>query len=187
MRVAGLVVLATSLAGCVSPTVTVASLAADGASYAATGKSVSDNGVSAVKGEDCAAWHIFVGKAICRDPRHPLAPAPVEQRRGGSAIAAAAPLSASPAGAWPSAQYLLIGSFVERANADRLARSYLDYNARVLVIRQRGTEFHRVVLGPLGAPQLAALRALGVSGNPLPPDQTLVIPPLPPARTAASN
>lgn len=56
------------LAGCaLPPVITLASLAASGASYATTGKSTSDHAISAVVGEDCALHRIFGDEAVC-DP-----------------------------------------------------------------------------------------------------------------------
>ena len=56
------------LSGCaLPPAVMIASYAADGISYIATGKSVSDHGISAVTGRDCEVRHIIKGKAISTD------------------------------------------------------------------------------------------------------------------------
>src|SRR5258708_18592467 len=66
------------LCGCVPPAVAVASYVVDGVSYAASGKSLSDHGISVVKDEDCASWHFFVGRAVCEDPGKPVPPAPLE-------------------------------------------------------------------------------------------------------------
>lgn len=56
------------LTGCaLPPVVTLASLAASGASYAKTGKSTTDHAISAVVGEDCALHRIFGDEAVC-DP-----------------------------------------------------------------------------------------------------------------------
>ena len=48
------------------PALSLASLAADGLSYAATKKSVQDHALSAAVGEDCALWRVVTGLAICR-------------------------------------------------------------------------------------------------------------------------
>lgn len=56
------------LAGCaLPPVITLASLAANGASYATTGKSTTDHAISAVVGEDCALLRIVRDEAFC-DP-----------------------------------------------------------------------------------------------------------------------
>ncbi len=49
------------------PAVTIVSLVADVASYAATGKSVTDHGISLVLQKDCALLRGFEGD-ICIDP-----------------------------------------------------------------------------------------------------------------------
>ncbi|NKB48984.1 MAG: hypothetical protein GKS02_06420 [Alphaproteobacteria bacterium] len=56
------------LSGCaVPPAVAVASLAANGVSFATTGKSTTDHAISAVVGEDCALLRAASEKEIC-DP-----------------------------------------------------------------------------------------------------------------------
>lgn len=57
------------LAGCVSipPAITIASWVINGASYAVSGKSVSDHAISAVLEKDCATWRIIKGDPICVD------------------------------------------------------------------------------------------------------------------------
>ena len=49
------------------PAITLASLAADVVSYASTGKSVSDHGISLVLQKDCALLRGFKGE-ICLEP-----------------------------------------------------------------------------------------------------------------------
>jgi hypothetical protein len=271
MRGAWVVLTPILLGGCLPPAVTVVSLAADGVSYAANGKSVTDNGMSVVKQQDCAGWHFFVGRAICEDPKHPVAAAPFEQHDGGSAVAMAAPPaaaampsaapaaapadvvaaavppaadaappvapaaaptdvvaaagppstaaappvtpaaaptsvvaavvppaaaaappaapaaapaelvaaavppaaaaapSATPAAASIVGRYLLIGSFLARGNAERLAAAYPQYRPRILRVHQNGSEFYRVVLGPLEEGDVSALRERGVPGTILSP------------------
>jgi hypothetical protein len=56
------------LSGCaLPPIITIASLAANGVSYATTGKGTADHAISAVAGEDCALLRAARDKAIC-DP-----------------------------------------------------------------------------------------------------------------------
>lgn len=56
------------LSGCaLPPIITVASLAANGVSYATTGKGTADHAISAVAGEDCAILRAASDEAIC-DP-----------------------------------------------------------------------------------------------------------------------
>ena len=65
--------LCAALAGCglVPPAVSVASFAADAFSYAVSGKSVSDHGLSMVMQEDCAILNFARGDAICAPGSHP--------------------------------------------------------------------------------------------------------------------
>ena len=155
------------LGGCLPPAVAVASYAADGASYAVSDKSLSDHGLSALKGEDCATWHFFVGRAVCEDPVHPLPTAPLdEHRRDGSVKHAAAftrQKAADKPGTYPGT-YIAVGSFAERANAERLAGRYATYAPRIVAATVDGKPLLRVVLGPLDAAQRATLRDQGTNG-----------------------
>jgi len=156
-----------SLGGCLPPAVAVASYAADGASYAASGKSLSDHGISLAKSNDCATWHFIVGRAVCEDPKHPVPTAPLEEhRRDGSVRRAggAPPESLPEAPAATVGSYLAIGSFADRANAERLAQRYSAYHPRIVGATVGGRDLARVVLGPLDATQLASLRTAGVEG-----------------------
>ncbi len=68
MRWLSLAALATVLSGCaVPPAITIASLVADVASYASTGKTVTDHGISLVVGQDCALLRGLEGE-ICVEP-----------------------------------------------------------------------------------------------------------------------
>jgi hypothetical protein len=54
------------LAGCaLPPALTLASFAADGISYVATGKSTTDHAISVVAQEDCAVIRALKEEAIC--------------------------------------------------------------------------------------------------------------------------
>jgi len=77
--------------------------------------------------------------------------------------------SATPAAASAGGRYLLIGSFLARSNAERLAAVYPEYRPRILSVHQNGGEFYRVVLGPLEEGELGALRERGVPGKVLSP------------------
>ncbi len=68
MRRVWLTSLLVLLGGCaVPPAIQVASLVAEGFSYVATGKSVTDHGISMVAGEDCAVFRAVKDEAICRE------------------------------------------------------------------------------------------------------------------------
>lgn len=63
-----LALLAVPLAGCgLPPAFTVASFALDVASYSATGKSVTDHGLSFAFDQDCAVLHVLEDGRICQD------------------------------------------------------------------------------------------------------------------------
>ncbi len=68
MRWLSLAILAVILSGCaLPPAITVMSLVADVVSYAETGKSVTDHGISIVLRKDCALLRGFEGE-ICIEP-----------------------------------------------------------------------------------------------------------------------
>jgi cell division protein FtsN len=60
-------VLLILLSGCVPVGFTIASYAVDGASYAGSGKSLTDHMLSDWKGRDCATWRILRSQPICKD------------------------------------------------------------------------------------------------------------------------
>jgi cell division protein FtsN len=61
-----LVVASMLLGGCGLPVgVTIASWAADGISYVATDKTLTEHGISAVAGKDCSVWRMFKGGKFC--------------------------------------------------------------------------------------------------------------------------
>jgi hypothetical protein len=62
-----LVALALPLSGCLlPPIITIASLALDAGSYAVSGKTMTDHGISLVAEEDCALMRVFEGH-LCED------------------------------------------------------------------------------------------------------------------------
>jgi hypothetical protein len=159
----------------IPPAVTIASYAVDGVSYIATGKSLTDHAISEVAGEDCVLIRAAVLENPCRDyvkPDSTLAveletsyggadvstelaeadlaaggPAPrgarsqVAQRRTRStALASAA--ATHPA---PASRYVVVGSFRERANAERARRAHAAQGAAIVPASVRGQPYYRVV------------------------------------------
>jgi hypothetical protein len=144
------------LGGCgLPPAVVIASYAADGVSYIGTGKSVTDHGISAAMGRDCALFRIIKGKAICKDePTQRANPAPVEMGEHATLRPEAQPAK----GIAARHHYLVLGSFANRRNAERLAESSHDGSVVVVTARVDGRVTHRVVAGPLSDSQVARLR-----------------------------
>jgi hypothetical protein len=67
MRRIGIFLAPFLVAGCaLPPAVMVASLAADGVSYAATGKSTTDHAISAIAEEDCALLRVVKEESVCK-------------------------------------------------------------------------------------------------------------------------
>ena len=75
---------------------TIASLAADGISYATSGKSVSDHALSAVANEDCAMWRALQDRPICGDREVPEVMVAAAPGPGESEVSAVV-LTATPA------------------------------------------------------------------------------------------
>ncbi len=69
-RFAVVAVIMIALGGCaLPPPVTVASWALDGISLLTTEKTLTDHGLSAVSGKDCALWRGLTEGNVCRDER----------------------------------------------------------------------------------------------------------------------
>jgi hypothetical protein len=126
------------LPGCLPPAVAVGSFVADGASFAATGKTVGDHGLSVATARDCAViGRLLDGKPICLD-RTPDPSIPLEDHRR-------------------ERLFLVVGSFADRGNAEREARRLSSYGATVVRSEVNGRLLHRVVVGPVSLAQAAAL------------------------------
>lgn len=142
-------------AGCaLPPAVTIASFAADGVSYVATGKSVTDHGISAATGHDCALLRpVLNDKPVCDTTLTAHAKeVPVEI---GQAATPRPGLAAAPVAA---ARYVTVGSFLNPDNAARMAARYAALNASVVPAEIGGRQFHRVVVGPLTGEAAARLQ-----------------------------
>lgn len=160
------------LSGCaIPPAVSIASYVLDGISYAATGKSVSDHGISAVAGRDCATFRILKGQNPCRgEPTEIRDPAPVDAGQqatlptGEPASIVATTSAESPtAAATPRRRYLVLGSYDHRGSADEIASQFSDSKVTVFEVKVDGRVAHRVVAGPLSDTEVADLRERLVS------------------------
>jgi len=150
------VVIPALLGGCgLPPAVVIASYASDGVSYIATGKSVTDHGLSAAVGRDCALLRVIKGKPICKDePAQRANPAPVEVGQRATLPPEKEPAKRSA----NRGHYLVLGSFADLGNAERLAKGGYDEPIAVLTASVDGKVTHRVVAGPLSDSQVAQLR-----------------------------
>lgn len=164
------------LSGCaIPPAISIASYVLDGISYAATGKSVSDHGISAVAGRDCAAFRILKGQNPCRgEPTEIRDPAPVDAGQqatlptGEPALTVAStsvenPAAAGLPAATPRQRYLVLGSYDNRGSADEIATQFSDTKVTVFEVKIDGRLAHRVVAGPLSDTEVADLRERLVS------------------------
>jgi hypothetical protein len=163
------VLLLMLLGGCaLPPAVTLASLAADGVSYVATGKSVTDHGLSAATAQDCALLRpVFTGKAICSIDTAHARDIPVET--GHASVPGPGSQPAPRRIVIAKDRYVTVGSFLSPENASRMAARYAELEPAVIVVDVHGRQFHRVVVGPLSAEEATALKArlaakVGVQG-----------------------
>jgi hypothetical protein len=143
------------------PAVTIASLAADGVSYMATGKTVTDHGISAATANDCALMRpIFVGKPICRidADRGKHVPVEVGQAAVPRPLERVAAVASVPVETVKD-RYVRVGSFRDRGNAQREAARYAALNGAVLTVDAYGVHYYRVMVGPLSAGEETALKA----------------------------
>ena len=164
------------LSGCaIPPAISIASYVLDGISYAATGKSVSDHGISAVAGRDCAAFRILKGQNPCRgEPTEIRDPAPVDAGQQATlptgepaptvaSASAESPAAAGLPAATPRQRYLVLGSYDNRGSADEIATQFSDTKVTVFEVKIDGRLAHRVVAGPLSDTEVADLRERLVS------------------------
>lgn len=164
------------LSGCaIPPAISIASYVLDGISYAATGKSVSDHGISAVAGRDCATFRILKGQNPCRgEPTEIRDPAPVDAGQQATlptgepaptvaSTSAENPAAAALPAATPRQRYLVLGSYDNRGSADEIATQFSDTKVTVFEVKVDGRLAHRVVAGPLSDTEVADLRERLVS------------------------
>jgi hypothetical protein len=151
--------------GCALPAgVILASYAADGVSYVVTGKSVTDHGLSAATGHDCALLRpILTQKSICDTTgtergRHVLVEAGKNLvPRSGTVRATAARLATKD-------RYVTVGSYLSPDNAVLAKARYAGLNPAIVPVDVRGKRFNRVVVGPLAAREAVTLKARLAAG-----------------------
>ncbi|MGE5146245.1 MAG: SPOR domain-containing protein [Candidatus Eiseniibacteriota bacterium] len=160
--------------GVVPPAVTIASYAVDTVSYIATGKTTTDHALSGVADEDCVLLRAVVLENPCRPYPTPDSDLAVELEtsyggedvsteladadlaaggRRGPATAVAARRSsraatlarAEPARTAPAPRYVVVGSFRERANAERARRANASRGAAIVPASVGGRAYYRVV------------------------------------------
>lgn len=91
-RIAAVSALPLVFSGCaVSPVIALLSTAAEGVSFAFSGKSISDNAVSVAANRDCAFFRVLKGEAVCNDNPTPPDDAIQTASADSSRIATTAP------------------------------------------------------------------------------------------------
>ncbi|HTI87467.1 MAG TPA: hypothetical protein VL966_12760 [Alphaproteobacteria bacterium] len=170
MLVAAALVAMLSLNGCAAPAaLTVASVAADGASLAASGKTMTDHAMSAVSGQDCSTANFFDNGVLCRakvpeaNAEVVDAPPPLAQP------APRAPLPPIPDNS--EATFLALGEFADWANADNAVVTGRFYSPIVVPLDKaegdKGSSFWVIAGQPLrgGAEvPVAQAKSIGFAG-----------------------
>jgi hypothetical protein len=162
-----LTAVALSLNGCVlPPIVTLASYSVDIVTYEATGKTATDHAYSAVARSDCSFVRVLHQKPICVDPPPAgtntavATQMPQTNDAGqtttptGIALASAAPSQAAPS----QNVKVVIGSFLDRTNAERSVARYADWHPVITDATVGGRAFHRVIANSLSQDEAAALK-----------------------------
>lgn len=167
------------LSGCgLPPAVVIASYVADGASYVATGKSVTDHGISEATGRDCAMWRLVKLESPCgKNPAEREQPAPVVV--GLQATVPPGDAVASEAPATPPHRYLVLGSFESRPNAERFSAEFPDPKLAVAESTVGGRIIYRVVAGPLSDVEVSGLHAKLAAESRTPAWEVAAAPPNP--------
>jgi len=156
-RLVFLVLLPLAAAGCVlPPAVTVVSLAADGVSYLATGKTVTDHGLSAATARDCALLRpVLERRPVCGAYDSRGKDVPVVAGGGSVPHPGGAATGSGPTGD----RYVSLGSFGDAASATAAAARYASYKPAVVTVAAPGRLYRRLVVGPLKADEATALEA----------------------------
>jgi len=152
MRAAWSIAASFLLSGCVPPVVSVASYVADGGLYVATGKTMSDHGMTAATGHDCSIIRNFKAEGpICLDEiaQRPD-PAPVD--RGARGLRPQLHFQ-------PRDRYVALGSFANLDNAKRMVKLFGEFASTVTPVEVGGKQYHRVVAGPLNADEASLVKA----------------------------
>ena len=163
------------LTGCASIPIglKIAGLATTGMSYLSTGKSLPDNAFSVVTQSDCKVLRALAGDPVCSGQAPALAaeqtqPAlPPVTTVAAVAITARAAHEATPR---PSSdgQYLVIGSFEKRENAEKWAAFNAEFGTDVRTGDVADRAVYRVLVGPMDREATTIMReilaAVGIRG-----------------------
>lgn len=146
MKTAFILGMAFELLGCAGPAaVTAAGVAADGASYAASGKSLSDHAMSAVSGEDCRALGVLKSGVLCRER---IAAPPVQVENKPPPLAAAPVHERTVTVDNSEATFLVLGVFPDWENADHTVVMGRFYNPLIVPLDSNPTVDVKIANGP---------------------------------------
>jgi hypothetical protein len=148
-----------TLNGCVlPPIVTLASYSVDIVTYEATGKTATDHVYSAVARSDCSFVRVLHLKPICVDPPPPGANSAVAARAPQTNDAGQTTPPAGTAAAQSQNIKIVIGSFLDQANAERSVARYADWHPVITDVTVGGRAFHRVIANSLSQDEATALK-----------------------------
>ncbi len=162
----GLVLVVPLLVGaCVLPLpLQVASMVLDGVSYLATQKSLSDHGLSAISGKDCALLRTLTLDPICRERTSGTDVAFVEdwEKTGQEVKTSTVTAGDAPA---DGRLFYVLGSFDQPNNARELAKLIPDLEPSLLATRAGDKKSYHVIVGPIGpGEKLARQRQIAAAG-----------------------
>jgi hypothetical protein len=152
-----------TLNGCVlPPIVSLASYSVDIVTYEATGKTATDHLYSAVARSDCSFVRVLHKKPICVDPPPPgmntAVAAQAPQTNDAGQTTPATGIASVPAAQSQNAK-VVIGSFLDQANAERSVARYADWHPVITDVTVGGRAFHRVIANSLSPDEAAVLKA----------------------------
>ncbi len=129
--------------------VQVASMVIDGVSYLVTQKSISDHGISALAGKDCALYRGLTMDPVCREHTGGMGKALVEDWESEGRPVRTNTVAANEAPA-DGRLYYVLGSFARPSNAQELAGLIRDLSPSLLATRAGNKRIYHVIVGPIG-------------------------------------
>lgn len=140
-------------------------LAASGVSYLITGKSITDNAVSIVSGQDCALHRIVTDTSICESATSAKSPTFIAANDADNSDVQDTRISApsqdfvakldvpvdsikTQVASNHAAVYAVVGSFFNEQFALERQKLYVDFDATTIMVKTDSGNVYRVIAGP---------------------------------------